>query len=348
MSRVHFTGPWRYRLGNYLAAGRIGMATIARRAVGRRTHPAWDLSLEIGTLIVRHQFTRALNMPDIAEGRRYFDAMQPRTDEHYDVGSEVIAAPRGRWVTPARQTRDAVLLYLHGGGYTFHAGVTHRFADMMAAHTGCRVFALDYRLTPEHPDPAQIDDAMAAYRFLLDQIDPSRLVVIGDSAGGHLVLRTLLAARDEGHAQPALAIGLCPWTDIGARGNSLTENDKYDIVQGWMALKFGEWLADGRVAQKREALSPIHHDFKGLAPMYLQGGQCEVLIDMIRDFARKQAGNGARIRLDTWPHMNHDFQAHGRTLPASGEAIDRICAAIDWATAGAEFAPAAVTEVDHM
>ena len=76
--------------------------------------------------------------------------------------------------------------------------------------------------------------------------------------------------------------------------------------------------------------------------------QQQMIRDMIRDFARKQAGNGARIRLDTWPHMNHDFQAHGRTLPASGEAIDRICAAIDWATAGAEFAPAAVTEVDHM
>ena len=99
------------------------------------------------------------------------------------------------------------------------------------------------------------------------------------------------------------------------------------------------------VAGQRDALSPITHDFQGLAPLYLQAGDREVLVDMIRDFARVQAGNGARVMLDVWPHMIHVLQAHGRTLPASAEALDRIGVAIDWATDDGALDTAAVTEL---
>ncbi|MBX3524721.1 MAG: alpha/beta hydrolase [Rhodoblastus sp.] len=217
---------------------------------------------------------------------------------------------------------------MHGGGYAFHAAVSRRFADMLAALLGLRVFAPDYRLTPEHPHPAQIEDALAAFRHLLAcGIDPKDIVVIGDSAGGHLALMLLQALRDAGLPQPMLAIGLCPWTDTGNRGESLRANDRYDLVQGYMALRFGEWLARAG-AFTREELSPIHQDFSGLAPLYLQGGGREVLIDMIRDFASVVARQDCDVTLDVWPQMTHDFQAHGRTRPESGEAIDRIRAAI--------------------
>ena len=199
---------------------------------------------------------------------------------------------------------------------------------MLAALLGLRVFAPDCRLTPEHPHPAQIEDALAAYRHLLAcGIDPKDIVVIGDSAGGHLALMLLQALRDAGLPQPMLAIGLCPWTDTGNRGKSLRANDRYDLVQGSMALRFGEWLARAG-AFTREELSPIHQDFSGLAPLYLQGGGREVLIDMIRDFASVVARQDCDVTLDVWPQMTHDFQAHGRTRPESGEAIDRIRAAI--------------------
>ncbi len=200
-------------------------------------------------------------------------------------------------------------------------------------------------MTPEHPHPAQQEDALAAYRYLLAEgVAPERLVLIGDSAGGHLTLMTLVALRREGLPQPALAIGLCPWTDIGARGASLVANDRYDLVQGWMAVRFGQWL-QADTGFSREALSPIHQDYRGLAPIYCQGGGREGLIDMIRDFADELASQGAEATLDVWPDMIHDFQANGTTRPESAEAFARIRSAIArYAGPGGEFGAGPRTE----
>jgi acetyl esterase/lipase len=239
------------------------------------------------------------------------------------------------------------MLYFHGGGYTFYAAITRHMIKTIAGAVGIEIFAPDYRLTPEHPHPAQIEDALAAYRFLLAQgADPARMVIAGDSAGGHLVLMTLVALRDAGLPQPALAVGLCPWTDIGERGVSLIDNNKFDLVQGYMAVKFGEWLK-GPTGFTREQLSPIHQDFRGLAPIYLQGGGKEMLIDMIRDFAATVRDQGCDIMLDVWEHMTHDFQANGHTLPESREAPQRLAEAIN-SYAGAPrrtFLPARATEI---
>jgi acetyl esterase/lipase len=292
--------------------------------------PGWSSDFEIGNLFWRGQFNRAFAMMDIREARLYIDSLQTWTDEVYDVVRRASppGAPKGYWISPPAPCSEATLLYLHGGGYAFHAGISHRFADMLASLLKARVFALDYRLTPEHPHPAQLDDAVAAYRALLAAgVDPKRLVVIGDSAGGHLTLMTLVALRTAGLPQPTLAVGLCPWTDVGERGRSLQVNDRYDLVQGWMAVRFGEWLA-GSTSASRETLSPIHQSYEGLAPIYLQGGGREVLIDLIRDFARVLVDQGCDVTLDVWTEMTHDFQAHGLTRPESAEAIARIRAAI--------------------
>ena len=143
-----------------------------------------------------------------------------------------------------------------------------------------------------------------------------------------MALMLLQSLKRAGREQPALCVGLCPWTDIGARGDSLHSNDRYDLVQGWMALRFGEMLdPDGTYG--REALSPINHDFAGLAPLYLQAGGREVLRDMIRDFATVQAGNGADVMLDLWPDMPHDFQAYDSLRQSSREALSRIRHALE-------------------
>jgi epsilon-lactone hydrolase len=259
--------------------------------------------------------------------------------------------PAGAWLVPEHRTTEANVLYFHGGGYAFHAAVTKQFARMLAGMLGARTFALNYRLTPERPHPAQLDDAVAAYRCLLEQgIDPARLVVAGDSAGGHLALMLLLALRDKGLPQPALVIGMCPWTDIGEHGGSLTANNRFDLVQGYMAIQFGKWL-QGNTTYSREELSPIFHDFSGLAPIYLQGGGREILIDMIRNFAVSQAANGTEIMLDVWPDMTHEFQAYGSTLPESKEAFQRMRDAIDCYTVGTKerkLAPCHATAVDGI
>ena len=351
MPKTLSQGPFCYVARSWASMVWISVSTILRRSLRGPLVPGWPLDFEIGNLFWRSQFDRAFAMADIREGRIYFDSLQTWTDEVYDIERSISppGTPKGDWISPAELTSDATLLYLHGGGYAFHAGVSRRFADMLASLLGARIFVPDYRLTPEHPHPAQQEDALAAYRYMLAEgVDPKRLVVIGDSAGGHLTLMLLVALRDAGLPQPALAVGLCPWTDIGPRGHSLYANDPYDCVQGYMAVRFGEWLV-GSTGFSREALSPIHQSYSGLAPIYLQGGGREVLIDMIRDFSRVLVNQGCEAMLDVWPEMTHDFQAHGLARPESTMAIGRIKVAIEHYTYAEGDRPAfdasGVTEV---
>jgi len=315
------------RLSSLLTLSRISITTSVRHAFGHRMEPSWDAHFETGIRFWRHQFTRAMNMADIAQGRVLFDSLQTETDDVYDVNVQPCVEPNGAWYVPNAVRSEAILLYLHGGGYTFHGAVTDRYAAMLAHHCGARLFAPNYRLTPEHPHPAQAEDALAAWHYVAGLHDPTKIVVIGDSAGGHMALMLLQSLKALDLPQPALCIGLCPWTDVGARGASLTENDHYDLVQGWMCLRFGAWLdPDGRFG--REALSPIAQSYSGLAPLYLQAGGREVLRDMIHDFAKVQTAVGAEVMLDLWPDMPHDFQACDSLKSSSTEALARIHAAV--------------------
>lgn len=331
MPRIKFKGPIRLCASSFLALNGIALSTYARRALGRRIEPTWDANLEIGVRFWRRQFSLALTAKDIKTGRKILDSVQTETPDTYAVDCHRETNPKGTWYIPHRRDNAATILYLHGGGYTFHGAMSRRYAAMLAHHMATHVFAPDYRLTPEHPHPAQMEDAMAAWFFITGKESPDRIVVIGDSAGGHMMLSLLLSLKEAGQPQPVLGIGLCPWTDIGNRGASLQGNDKYDLVQAWMALRFGEWLdPEGRYG--RDALSPISQDFKGLAPLYLQAGGREVLCDMIRDFAKKQAQNGATVLLDVWPDMPHDFQLFDSTQHSATEALTRIRLAVRHAT----------------
>lgn len=335
---IRFSGPLGLRLGGFIALNRIAVATFARHVLGRRLVPSWDMGMEIGVRFWRRQFTRAMTAADSARGRQILDAVQTETPDRYNV--TVTAEPNlpGTWYHPARRETEAVILYLHGGGYMFHGAMSRRFAAMLAHRVGAPLFAPKYRLTPEHSHPAQAEDARAAWDLVTRDTDPGRVVVIGDSAGGHMMLMLLLALREVGQPQPKLGVGLCPWTDIGDRGASLTENDPTDLVQGWMALQFGRWL-DPHRRFGRDALSPITHDFKGLAPLYLQAGGREVLRDMIYDFACVQDGNGAEVMLDLWPDMPHDFQLMDSTQADAGEALARIRAMVHGAVTGSRPEP---------
>lgn len=308
---------------SWFALNKIAIKVYASRLIGKPLVQEWSADFEIGTLFWRHQFNHAFKLQNIAEGRAYFDSLQTYTGETFAVDQKPTGSPepKGTWLTPDGLNTNAVLLYFHGGGYTFHAAISHYFSTLLAGTLKVKIFASDYRLTPENPHPAQIEDAISAYRYLLEcGIDSAKIVIAGDSAGGHLALMSLIAIRDAKLPQPALAIGLCPWTDIGDHGASLTDNNKYDLVQGYMALKFGEWLK-GYSDYTNQQLSPIYQDYRGLAPLYLQGGGKEILIDMIRNFANEMKHQGVDVHFDEWPHMTHVFQAHGATLPQSREAL---------------------------
>lgn len=334
-------GRFTHRLRSLMTLLGTCAGVLARRAIGRPLVPQWRLDFEIGTLFYRRQFNHALSLPDIAEGRAYFDSLHTVVDATLpvDVRPSAPGEPRGHWFVPRGHTRPLTLLYFHGGGYAFHAAVSRHFVAMLAQHLQLRIFAPDYRLTPEHPHPAQIDDALAAYRHLLASgVSARRLVIGGDSAGGHLTLMLLAGLRGAALPQPALALAISPWTDIGRRGASQFGHDRYDMVQGWQTLHYARWLKAGSGRTDAE-LSPIGQDFRGCAPMYLQAGGKEILVDMIRDFARAASGQGAAVRLDVWPHMTHEFQAYGRLLPESRDAMERLGAAVAWAASGASIEP---------
>lgn len=327
MVKLTFSGPLSLRLRSFAKLSQIATKVYLRHAFNKRIAPDWDANTEIGIRFVRHQFTAAMTHQDIAKGRLLFDSVQTETDDQYDVTTEPSTNPMGTWYHPKTIRTETKLLYLHGGGYTFHGGVSDRFAAMLAHHTGNVLFAPHYRLTPEHPHPAQAEDALEAWTYMTRKTAPKNIVTIGDSAGGHMALMLLQTLRKEGLDQPALCIGLCPWTDIGERGASLRDNDRYDLVQGWMALKFGEWLDPGNKFG-RETLSPIFQDFSGLAPIYLQAGGREMLRDMIVEFAQIQRSKGADVTLDLWSDMPHVFQAYDSLTESSSMALNRIATVI--------------------
>ena len=326
---------------------------MARRALGKPLVRQWPLMFEIGTLFYRHQFNHALSLKSMAQTRAYFDSLYVQASASSTWETHASTAPEvpGTWFTPVKISSPCTLLYFHGGGYAFYADVTRHFIGMLSSWLEMPIFAVDYRLTPEHPHPAQIHDALAAYRGLLNTgMDPAHIVIGGDSAGGHLMLMTLIELRKAGLPQPRLALGLSPWTDIGRHGDSQFGNDRYDMVQGYQTLLYGQWLkGDGNWTDAQ--LSPINQELHGLAPIYLQAGGKEILVDMIRDFAHEALRQGARVRLDVWEHMTHEFHGYGDMLPESRQALNRLKAAMAWArgdTASNSFPPGAQTEVEGL
>lgn len=282
--------------------------------------------MEIGVLFWRHQFTKALRCGDIAKGRLILDSVQTETSDDYQVEIKAHNEPLGHWYIPRERKTEATILYFHGGGYSFYGAMSHRFGAMLAHRIGARVFAPDYRMTPEHSHPIQSEDALVAWKFMTEIAPHKDIVVIGDSAGAHMMLMMLQNLKQSKLPQPAGAIALSPWTDIGDSGPQLHANDEFDLVQGWMAVQFGEWLDPS--GNHRAALSPDVHDFTNCSPIYLQAGGREIFEQTSITFAETQKDNGAQVMLDIWPDMPHDFQLYDSTQTESTEALVRISDAV--------------------
>lgn len=229
-------------------------------------------------------------------------------------------------IVPAGAADDRVLLYLHGGAYVMLSSRSHlKLTAHLAVAAGCRAVSIDYRMAPEHPHPAAVTDAVAAYRWLLEQgYAANRIAISGDSAGGGLTLATLVALREQGLPQPACAVPISPWTDLEGTGASMTTNVERDLLippQG-MPRVVEMFLAGG---DTRDPLaSPLHADFRGLAPLYVQVGGDEVLLDDSTRVVVKAAHAGGDVRLDVFPEMQHVFQAAVGMLPEADDAVARI------------------------
>jgi len=230
------------------------------------------------------------------------------------------------WIWGGGSRDDRALLYLHGGGYVIGSINSHRgTVARLASAAGARGLAVDYRLGPEHPFPAAVEDATAAYRWLVDQgIEPARIAIAGDSAGGGLTIATLLSLRDAGDPLPAAGICISPWVDLEGSGESMQSKADVDpMVQRDGLLRMADAYLGG--ADPRAPLaSPLQADLAGLPPLLVQVGTNETLLDDSTRLAERAKAAGVDLELECWDEMIHVWHAFAPALPEANQAISRI------------------------
>jgi len=328
-AKLQLAGPMRYRVRSAGAFCRSALAVGVRRLLKGPRRPGWNWTVELVTQALQAQLARAFAMPDVAGMRRYLDAVVINSLALSRVNITPVSQQQfsGSWFAPKQVAPRGTLLYFHGGGYAFYPKAHADLIALITLAVGTRTFALDYRLSPEHRFPAQLEDALGAYRWLLDSgVAADDLVVGGDSAGGNLTLALLLAVRDLKLPLPALAIALSPPTDFDPP-EVLGSLNQFEADLDWidwpMLVKWADWFCSPE--QRRDPLvSPIHADLRDLPPVYIQAGGAEILYPSIAAFAARAQKQGANVILETWADMNHNFQMFGSRAPQSAQALHRL------------------------
>ncbi|HTW71954.1 MAG TPA: alpha/beta hydrolase [Acetobacteraceae bacterium] len=262
---------------------------------------------------------------DIAQRRRDIDERGRQFGVPRDVTVEKVSANGvpAEWTWTQAADRDRAVLYFHGGGYVIGSLDSHRHvvAEIGRA-SAARTLAIDYRMAPEHPFPAAVQDALAAYKFLLESgIKPGRICIAGDSAGGGMVVAAMLAIRGENLPQPGCGWCISPWVDLACTGASMQDNAARDpTVQKAGVLDFaGIYLAGGD--PRAPLASPVHGDLRGLPPLLIQAGSVETLLDDALMLARVAALADVRVDLQIWPEMIHVWHLFFPMLAAGRRAI---------------------------
>jgi acetyl esterase/lipase len=305
---------------------------LAARAVGVLLHLTTKLPLArvAGSPELLETYRKKLDSSVVLFGRL---PSGPRRLAVVDAPSGI----RGEWIVPRDDDAQAgpVILYLHGGGYVAGSPRMYRsVTGALSARCKARVFVLDYRLAPEHPFPAGVHDAVVAYRWLLErEIDPKRIVIAGDSAGGGLAVSSLLALRDAGIAAPAGAVLIGPWLDLKTTGDSMKTNaasDKVVVVYPGESRLARAYVGDaGRLDDP--AASGLYADVQGFPPLLIQASHIEVLRDDAVRFDEKARAAGVDSTLhlfDGVPHVWHLFAG----LPETRDALTEIAAFVNRVT----------------
>lgn len=247
----------------------------------------------------------------------------------FPTAADVVLEPvsingvHAEWGSTPGAAADRVVMYVHGGGYVIGSVKSHRhLVTELGRAAGTRTLSVDYRLAPEHPFPAAVDDALAVYRDLLAQgFAPGNIAIAGDSAGGGLTVATLLAIRDAGLEQPACGFCISPWIDLEATGDSIAALADIDPMVSREGLE-GMAAAYLAGASARTPLaSPLHADYRGLAPLLVHVGAAETLLDDAVRLARRAGAADVDVRLQVWPEMIHVWHFFHPMLDAGRRAI---------------------------
>ena len=311
-----------------LTAGRRGPARRRRRGYDR--DPMASLQAALLDRYVRRLHLFGEDGADVATLRRRIERVAPPVLPWSGVRVSPVEAGGvpGEWAVPNGAGADRVLLYLHGGGWIMGSPRTHRsLVAGLARGAGVRALSLDYRLAPEHPFPAALDDCVAAYDWLLASgFEPGRIVIAGDSAGGNLALAVLLRLRDAGTPLPAAAVLLSPATDLGLAGASHTTRRALDPYLARADLEAIVAAYAGTRDRAEPYLSPLFADLHGLPPMLIHVGDHEVLLDDAVRLGERALAAGVEARTVVWPGMMHVFQNLAPFVPEARRANREIAA----------------------
>jgi monoterpene epsilon-lactone hydrolase len=234
--------------------------------------------------------------------------------------------------------KEKALLYLHGGGYVLGSARTHRsITGRLALLSGSVVHVPDYRLAPEHPYPAALDDALACYRALLAQgCTPGGIVVAGDSAGGGLALALVLKLRALGLPQPAGLALISPWVDLACKCLSAIDGDVL-LSAAWLRADAAAYL--GKCSADDPLASPIHADLRDLPRVFIQSAQREILMEDARRLAAALSAAGVPVQHEVCEHMWHDFQLYAGQVPEATDAVRRLAVLVAAWSGGPQAQP---------
>lgn len=243
-----------------------------------------------------------------------------------EVTKATINGLPAEWYSAPGIDANRVTLFLHGGGYGMGSLTSHRhFATEIGRSAGTKVLAIDYRLAPEAPFPAAVDDALAAYRYLLDAgFDPLSISIMGDSAGGGLTVALLLAARDAGLPQPSCGVCISPWTDMALEGGTMTTKAAEDQMAPKPMLMLLRDNYVGDAGERHPLASPIYADLKGIAPLLILVGSAETLLDDALRLAGAAGGAEVPVHLEIWPEMVHVWPLFHQILAEGRQALVRM------------------------
>ena len=275
----------------------------------RLVKPRHDFGPEVDVSLVRATVDRFATFP-ISASTRYEPLRHSKL--------------KGEWAKPRRAAGEGpTILYLHGGGYFFCSPKTHRaVTGGLARMLGGTTLALQYRLAPEHRFPAPIEDALRAYRWLLDEGHrPERIVIAGDSAGGGLALATLLSLRDNGEPMPAACALFSPWTDLAATGSSLELNDRNCAMFSAAMIRKAPRLYLGEADPLSPLASPLYADLQGLPPILVHVSDSEVLLDDSTRLAERARQAGVPVELKIWSRQPHVWQVFSRIIPEGRQSL---------------------------
>lgn len=266
----------------------------------------------------------------VEEQRVALDRQHQLTAEPTDVLYEEVQCPGtvrpAIWCKPLSANPSHVIIYIHGGGCFAGSPYSHRkLAGHLAKAAGSYALVTDFRLSPDHCYPAQLDDVTATYKWLLEQgISPGNIALAGDSAGGNLSITVALKLRGLGESMPGMLVPISPWVDMEGLGESLDTNNSHDVFANRGTEEYFSKLYRGNASAKDPLTNPLYADLSAMPPMYISVGGWEVLLSDAERLAKKAKDAGVDVTYEVVPEMQHVFQLMGGRAPEADASINSI------------------------